>query len=205
MKDQPSSRAPSPPQLAGGSGRGAFFGCILLLRHLFVGRLAGHEARAAPADSRGGFCTGRAASATMGGAAFERPERAAREGQCFAIIIDEVMTQNFWPIGFGFGFDATRGTRRLHAGRRTCWTTRSRKMVRGCCCERRCPRSPRRTSSLHLLDFRYDVGNRSLPTTFAHRRATRVGAHSRLGLPLALLSVSKAGKERELLVERQGT
>ena len=90
------------------------------------------------------------------------------KGSAFAIIIDGGDDTNFWPIGFGFGLDATRGTRLLRAGfpAQVLCMACSRKMVRGCCCERRCPRSPQPYELLHLHSaLRYDVGNRLLPTT----------------------------------------
>ena len=137
------------------------------LRHLFIRCLAGHEPRAAPADSRGGFCTCWAASASMGDAACECPERAAREGQCFAIIIDGGDDTNFWPIGFGFGMDATRRTRCLHAGfphRLSEWLLVVKwcgvAVVRGAV-----HALPSRTAHCTCIQhFKYDVGNRSLPT-----------------------------------------
>ena len=95
------------------------FGCILL-GHLFILGLAGHEPRAAPADSRGGFCTCWAASATMGdavrlGSLSNDVLRVQRtKGSAFAIIIDEVMTQTFGQLGSGSGL-----TRRVGRGAST--------------------------------------------------------------------------------------
>ena len=124
-------------------------------------------------------------------------QRARR--QCFCNYYRWEDDTNFWPIGFGFGFDATRGTRLLRAGfpAQVLCMACSRKMVRGCCSERRCPRSPQ---PYELIAPAFSTSGTTWAIVHCPRRcllialrATRVGAHSRLGLPLA--AVSKQSRE----------
>ena len=155
----------------------------------------------APAVCRGPW----AASATMGDAAFECPERAAREGQCFLQLLSmEVMTQTFGQLGSGSGL-----TRRVGRGASTQaflhrlpgWLA----VVKWCgvaVCEALSTLSPAvQLICTCIQHFRYDVSNRSLPTTLpVHCFACDTPWEPRLPPAAVSSPQTKQGEARELLV-----